>query len=248
MLIDHWPLAGLRLTTPRLELRLPDDEELAALADLAAEGVHAPDRMPFTVPWSDAPGPRRARSVVQYHWLRRGDWTPDHWSLNLAVFRDGRPVGTQELSADDFGVLGVVGSGSWLGLRHQGQGVGTEMRAAILHLAFAGLGAREAVTAAFEDNARSRAVSRKLGYAPDGVRRVVSRGRPATLHRLRLARADWRPDPDLPVTLTGLDPCLPLFGVASRAGAAGQAPADGVGPADGTGPAVSPGVPGRGGP
>ncbi len=191
MLIDHWPLAGLRVTTPRLELRLPNDEELAALADLAADGVHAPDRMPFTVPWSDAPGPRRARSVVQYHcWLRRCDWTPDDWSLNLAVFRDGRPVGTQELSGRDFGVLGVVGSGSWLGLRHQGQGVGTEMRAAILHLAFAGLGAREAVTAAFEDNARSRGVSRRLGYAPDGVCRVVSRGRPATLRRLRLARAD----------------------------------------------------------
>ncbi|MFE6776105.1 GNAT family N-acetyltransferase [Streptomyces sp. NPDC057702] len=225
MLIDHWPLVGLRVRTPRLELRLPDAEELAALADVAAEGVHAPGRMPFTVPWSDVPGPERARAVVQYHWLRRGDWTPTHWSLNLTVFQDGRPLGVQEVAGRDFGVLGVVTTGSWLGLRHQGRGVGTEMRAAILHLAFAGLGAREAMTSAFEDNARSCAVSHKLGYAPDGLERVVSQGRPATLRRLRLARADWRPDPDLPITVTGLTPCLPLFGLDPRA-APEQAPTE----------------------
>ena len=32
MLIDHWPLLGLRLITPRLELRLPSDAELSELA------------------------------------------------------------------------------------------------------------------------------------------------------------------------------------------------------------------------
>ena len=36
MLIDHWPLLGLRLITPRLELRLPSDEELSER--LAAHG------------------------------------------------------------------------------------------------------------------------------------------------------------------------------------------------------------------
>ena len=50
MLIDHWPLLGLRIVTPRLELRLPSGDELAELAELAAEGVHAPDRMPFASP------------------------------------------------------------------------------------------------------------------------------------------------------------------------------------------------------
>ncbi|GAA0542002.1 hypothetical protein [Actinomadura livida] len=41
MLVDHFPLLGLRLSTPRLELRLPSSEELATLAELAAEGIHA---------------------------------------------------------------------------------------------------------------------------------------------------------------------------------------------------------------
>src|SRR6266851_4003442 len=51
MLIDHWPLLGLRLITPRLELRLPSDEELSELADLAAESMHEPGSMPFLVSW-----------------------------------------------------------------------------------------------------------------------------------------------------------------------------------------------------
>ena len=39
MLIDHWPLLGLRLITSGLELRLPAGEELSDLADLAARGI-----------------------------------------------------------------------------------------------------------------------------------------------------------------------------------------------------------------
>ncbi|SDM83059.1 hypothetical protein [Allokutzneria albata] len=47
MLVDHFPLVELRLTTPRLELRLPSPEELATLADAARRrhprpGRHAP--------------------------------------------------------------------------------------------------------------------------------------------------------------------------------------------------------------
>jgi hypothetical protein len=52
-----WPLYGLRLTTPRLELRLPGLDLLDDLAAVAAEGVHDPAEMPFSLPWTD--GPRR---------------------------------------------------------------------------------------------------------------------------------------------------------------------------------------------
>lgn len=58
MLVDHIPLVALRLTTPRLELRLPEPEEVAALGELAAEGIHDPDVMPFLVPWTDQPPER----------------------------------------------------------------------------------------------------------------------------------------------------------------------------------------------
>jgi RimJ/RimL family protein N-acetyltransferase len=98
-------------------------------------------------------------------------------------------------------------------MRHQGQGIGTEMRAAVLHLAFAGLGAEEALSTAFEDNHASRAVSRKLGYAENGIGRQVVRGVATTEHHVRLTRADWEKHATVPVTIEGLAPCLPMFGV-----------------------------------
>ena len=137
MLIDHWPLLGLRLITARLELRLPAGEELGHLADLAAEGMHDPGSRPFLVSWPGLPPKDRARALVQRHWRHRGDWPAGDWSLDLAVFADGQVVGQQDISARDFPVLREVSTFSWLGVRHHGKGIGTQMRAAALHLAFA---------------------------------------------------------------------------------------------------------------
>jgi RimJ/RimL family protein N-acetyltransferase len=213
MLIDHWPLVGLRLSTPRLELRLPGEDELAELGELAAEGIHEPDRMPFLVPWSDLPPADRARSVVQHHWLRRGNWSPENWALNLVAFENERVVGLQTIAARNFVMLREVSTASWLGARFQRQGMGTEMRAAVLHLAFAGLNALEATSGAFEDNTSSFTVSMTHGYELDGVERHVVRGRPATMRRLRLTRARWERRRHVPVSIAGLSSCLPMFGL-----------------------------------
>jgi RimJ/RimL family protein N-acetyltransferase len=215
MLVDHFPLLGLRLTTPRLELRLPSPAELATLAEVAADGIHPPDLMPFLVPWTDQEPAEIARSVIQYHWLGLGNWSPRDWSLNLTVFHAGEVVGQQAISARDLAVVHEVHTGSWLGRRYQGQGFGTEMRAAVLHLAFTGLGAEEAVSGAFEDNPASHAVSRKLGYQPDGVNRHVVRGAMVIERRMRLTRAAWERHRTISVTVDGLAPCLPMFGMKS---------------------------------
>ena len=87
------------------------------------------------------------------------------------------------------------------------------MRAAVLALAFDGLGARWAVSAAFEDNPASLGVSRKLGYRDDGIELHLVRGRPALTRRLRLDRASWQATRTIPVQIHGLPPCLPLFGL-----------------------------------
>ena len=116
-----------------------------------------------------------------------------------------------------------MSTGSWLGLGHQRQGIGTEMRAAVLHLAFAGLGAKYAVSSANSDNAASLGVSRKLGYALDGITRQVSRGHPLTNVRFRLDRQTWAERAVVPVGIAGLDPCLPMFGLPSGAEQDGQA-------------------------
>jgi RimJ/RimL family protein N-acetyltransferase len=213
LMTTHWPLAGLRLRTPRLELRLPGGEELAALAQLAVEGVHDPAVQPFTVAWTDAEPEQRARAVLQYHWRCWAEWRPEDWSLNLVALRDGTVVGTQSLGGRDFAVCRQAGTGSWLGQRYQGQGLGTEMRAAVLELAFAGLGARSAVSGAYEHNEASQGVSRRLGYEDDGVEWHAVRGRRAVLRRLRLTAERWREHRSVPVAVEGLEPCRGWFGV-----------------------------------
>jgi RimJ/RimL family protein N-acetyltransferase len=213
MALSRWPLANLRLQTPGLELRWPSPEDLGALAELAALGVHDPEVQPFIVAWTDASPDERARSTMQYHWSRWGSWQPSDWTLELVVIRDGVVVGSQGVRGRDFAVLRTVSTGSWLGRHYQGQGIGTQMRAAVLHLAFEGLRARHAVSAAFEDNAASLGVSRKLGYRDDGTEWHAVRGRPAVVRRLRLTRADWLAARTVPVQVHGLQPCLPHFGL-----------------------------------
>ncbi len=209
----HWPLSGLRLRTPRLELRWPTLADLDALGSVAAEGVHDPAVQPFQVPWTDVPAEERARGTLQFHWSQWGSWAPADWSLNLVVDLGGAIVGTQGIGAKDFAIVREVGTGSWVGQKHHGQGIGTEMRAAVLYLAFEGLHARYACSTAFEDNAASLAVSRKLGYADDGIEFNVVRGRAVTTRRLRLDRAAWAARQSVPVQISGLEPCLPSFGL-----------------------------------
>lgn len=210
---SFWPLADLRLRTPRLELRWPSQADLDALAALAADGVHDPAVQPFTVAWTDVGPPERARSVLQYHWGRWAAWTPADWGLEFAVVRDGTVVGTQGMSGSDFAVRREVTTGSWLGRAFQGQGIGTQMRSAVLALAFEGLDARYACSDAFEDNPASLGVSRNLGYADDGIQVIAVRGRPAVSRRLRLDRAAWQAARSGPVDFIGLEPCLPYFGL-----------------------------------
>jgi RimJ/RimL family protein N-acetyltransferase len=209
----YWPLTGLRVRTPRLELRWPSLEDLDTLAALAAEGVHDPDVQPFTVAWTDAEPADRARGLMQYHWRMWGSWQPADWAFDLAVVHGGEVVGVQGLTGHDFAVRREVSTGSWLGRKHQGQGIGTEMRSAVLHLAFEGLAAEYATSGAYEDNAASLAVSRKLGYADDGIERHAVRGQAATLRRLRIDRAAWRARQSLAVEIEGLAECLPCFGL-----------------------------------
>lgn len=208
-----WPLFDLRIRTDRLELRLPTDDDCVRFAQLAAAGVHDPGEQPFRVPWTEAPSPRLERSSLQHWWRSRAEWTPERWCFTGAVFVDGEPAGMQDLIGVNFGVLRSVETGSWLGRAFQGRGLGKEMRAAVLHLAFEGLGALEAHSGAWADNARSLAVSRALGYQPNGERVDLRRDQPVRHLHLRLDRAGWENRPRPAVHVEGLEQCLPLFGV-----------------------------------
>ncbi|WP_407569309.1 GNAT family N-acetyltransferase [Deinococcus altitudinis] len=211
MLADHWPLMALELVTPRLRLRPPNDDELAAIAEVAAAGVHGPGEQPFLTPWTHLPPGRQALHVIQGHWASRGGWSVASWSLQLGVFHEGRPMGMVCLRAQEFPVLREVRTWSWLGLDFHGRGFGTEARHALLHLAFGELGAVSALTEVFQDNAASQGVSRKLGYRHDGVSRDVLNGEVVVSDRLRLDREDWQNLKRPPVVVRGSASCLPFF-------------------------------------
>lgn len=216
MITDHWPLFGLRVTTPRLELRIPRLEDFDALFAAIARGIHDPDFMPFNLPWSTAPEPERSRSALQHHWRQWAEWTAEDWTLDLVVFHEGVPVGAQDLSGRGFVTRREVSSGSWIERARQGLGLGAEMRAAVLHLAFEGLGAQWAVSSAFTDNPASLGVSRKLGYADDGLEvHAGADGRARMLRRVRIDRETWAAHRTVPVKVHGLDACLDMFGLAT---------------------------------
>jgi RimJ/RimL family protein N-acetyltransferase len=212
----YWPLFDLRIRTARLELRVPTDEDLVALARLAARGIHPPDSMPFAVPWTDRTSPDLERGLLRWHWRIRAALEPDEWWIDFAVLAGGVFVGAQSMTAKQFRVLRTVETGSWVGRELQRRGYGKEMRSAILHLAFAGLGAEAAVSSCFEDNAASRRVSLALGYSENGRDRAAPRGVARELVRFRVERARWEAGPRPAVEVGGLEPCLPLLGIAAR--------------------------------
>lgn len=211
---SHWPLFDLVIRTPRLECRYVTQELACDLVELAARGIHPPERMPFNVPWTDAPPGELERNSLQHFWGMWSSHQPNGWTLPFAVLVDGVAVGTSAVRGDDFAVLRQVGTGSWLGQAHQGQGLGTEFRHAMLELIFAHLGADRALSAAYEDNPASLGVSRKLGYRDDGETWMVRRGKPARQIRLALDRGDWERTRRDDITVEGLEPCLPLLGLA----------------------------------
>jgi len=208
---DFWPFFDLRVRTPTVELRCPTDDDLPTIAALAAEGIHDPATMPFLLPWTRVEPPDLQRGVLQFIWGRRAALTRDDWSLPFVVVHDDQPVGVQDLFAKQFPVRRAVESGSWLVERAQGRGIGTEMRAAVLHLAFAGLDAREAHSGSFADNTASAAVSRRNGYEPNGEETVAREGEPARMLRWVLTHERWSTRRRDDITIDGLDACLPLL-------------------------------------
>jgi RimJ/RimL family protein N-acetyltransferase len=213
---DLWPLFGLRLTTDRLTLAPVRDDDLDELAALARRGVHDPDTAPFSNLWTDRRGAAFDRGFVQYFWRQRGRWAPESWTLPFAVRWNGRPVGIQQIEAQDFAVLRTVSTGSWIGKRFHGLGLGTEMRAAVLAFAFAGLRADATVSGAYEYNAASIRVSEKLGYERNGVRVDNVRGKPAEAILFRLTREQWFGTARPAVDIDGLAGCDALFGAGGR--------------------------------
>jgi RimJ/RimL family protein N-acetyltransferase len=216
-LVDLWPVLGVRVRTPAVELFVPDGDTVEALARLAAEGIYDPQnqylpRIPVGG-WEDVAAPEAGRRFLRYYWAALADWQPEKWNLMLAARVDGEIVGVQEIGAQHFAVTGTVSTGSWVGRRFRGVGCGKAMREAVLHLAFDGLHAERADTAAWRTNHASLGVSRAMGYQDNGTTTRAAEGKRVEQINLTLRHADWH-RPSQGCHITGLSPdASEMFGI-----------------------------------
>jgi len=187
---------------------------LALLAPAVRDGIVGHDEAPFDDPMSlYAESPEREWRWLRGIWAGRAHVDPQPWRLYFVVTVDGAAAGMQDVIATNFSSLRTVGTFSWLAPAYRGRGLGTEMRAAAIELAFAGLGAQEASSNAFVDNAASNHVSQALGYEPNGTEWATRRGEPALMLRWRLTRERWEERRRDDITLVGVDACRPVLGL-----------------------------------
>lgn len=184
--VSALPLLGLRVRAGPVELRGITDDLLGPLADLVVAGIHAPDLMPFSAPWTAVPAHELPRNFAQHHWRVRASFAPEKWSAEFAVFWNGELTGVQGISTENYLILRGGETGSWLGRAFQGKGIGTAMRQVMCAFVFDHLDGAYITSGAFTDNPASLAVSRKTGYADNGVAHLSRQGRPATLRKVLL--------------------------------------------------------------
>ena len=96
----YWPLFDLSIRTPKVELRIPDDELIMKSVELSLKGIHDPATMPFGMPWTDAKSPEFERASLQHYWGSRANHKVDDWALNFTVLVDGEVVGAQHCTIE----------------------------------------------------------------------------------------------------------------------------------------------------
>lgn len=198
---------ALRIACGPLTMRVTRDVDVPPMVRAIHEkGIYDPRGvMPFLHPWDQARDDL-ALNTLQHHYRSMASWSPESWQLHLHVSVERRFVGIQTVEAEHFRETRTAETGSWLLRTEQGRGVGTLMRQAALAFAIDELGAEILTSGAFIGNHASEAVSRKLGYVPNGLVRhlgVDGKGwREETRFRLNagdLVRAPY------PVEVTGAD-------------------------------------------
>ncbi|SEN09972.1 GNAT family N-acetyltransferase [Cryobacterium luteum] len=200
---DLWPPFGLTITCGPVTLTPVRDSDLPDLVALAQSGIHAPTEMPFGFPWTLGSTDEVRLRLMQYHWAQRAGMKPASWTLETTVRFNGEVVGCQSISTRDYPVTRTGETGSWLGRRHHGRGIGTLMRQTIAAFMFDHLEAAEVTSAVFTDNPASFAVSRKVGYRDNGVDRLKRRDAEVALSQKLVLTAETLSRPRHPLAVDG---------------------------------------------
>ncbi|MFI7422442.1 GNAT family N-acetyltransferase [Nonomuraea sp. NPDC049684] len=172
------------MTTDRLLLRQPDDDDLDPFTAMNAD----PEVMRYIGDGSVLP-PDRERTAAWVARARR-DWQESgHGLLSVVVRETGLTAGWVALAVPAFlpEILPAVEIGWRLGREHWGHGYATEAAGRLLRFGFAECGLDRIVSIRHVDNQRSRRVMDKLGlrFAFETV--VPSHGRPVAVHEITKA-------------------------------------------------------------
>ena len=207
---DLWPPFGLVIQSGDLRLTPVSDDDLLGLVDLALDGIHPADMMPF-----DVPGPRhRPTNSPAATPSTTGKTRPVRAGAVQSGFRrapgrrPGRGPGLHRRPLRDHPHRGdrVLAGGPVPGSGHRNPDARGD-----LHLALRPPGGDPGHIGAFVDNPASLAVSRKLGYRPNGVVRRNRLGTLALNQQLALNPGDLvRGEP---IEVVGLEPLRRFLGL-----------------------------------
>lgn len=210
---ELWPPFVREIAVGPGSLSLVRDDDLPELAALVLDGIHAPADMPFTFPWTEGSVDVVRLRLLQYQWAQRASMSPEAWTLENTVRFEGEIVGCQGISTKNYLVTRTGETGSWLGIKHQGRGIGTLMGQALCAFMFDHLGAAEATSAAFVDDPRSLAVSEKVGYQHNGRERTMRRDGEMAVSQRLVVTADTLNRPAAELTVSGADSLQEFLGL-----------------------------------
>ncbi|MBR7503788.1 hypothetical protein KCW65_27270, partial [Mycobacterium tuberculosis] len=75
-LTEIWPPFGLRITTGDMELTPTREADLPELAEIARGGVRRDGVRAFLVDWDSGTDEEIGRSIAQYQWGTRANYSP----------------------------------------------------------------------------------------------------------------------------------------------------------------------------
>jgi RimJ/RimL family protein N-acetyltransferase len=210
---QSWPLFDLKITTPNLEIIVPDDAVIHEIGNASLGNILDPDRLEFFAhpEWTQLKAPEYQQQHIQHYWGNRANWSFDKWTLNVAALHDGKPIGGASLNGVDFQKTRSIETGSWILKDYRGRGFGKELRAGLIVLGFDFISAYLMTSTANKENAPSNAVSKSLGYQENGQ---TSIHKPCDSIRYLLTRADWKenkPDWADQIKVSGYENCRRMF-------------------------------------
>ena len=160
--------------------------------EVSLKGIHDPATCRSALPWTDKPSPLFERNSIQHYWQQPGRAHAERMAHPLR--RPGRRRGRRRAGrrrARTSPRRRVASTGSWLGQAFQGQGIGKEMRAAVLHF-LSPASTPSAASAARGTTTRRRSACRARWATSRTARRSrLRRDERDRQIRLLLTREEW---------------------------------------------------------